>query len=232
MEGIFDFGRLLEGSILDATAGLAGITHQYGETNRYAKISIPTNDGPRIPKPAISERIQYQRHQYEPIYRGVPATTPVVGEGKPVRLLELLPADQPDIDMVCGKLHVCSLYKALAYEAISYAWGVDKAQDFPFFIATPNSSQEKVANLEAIQITPQLYAALRRIRHPSQSRFVWADQICINQMNKGEKSQQVRQMGDIYRKSTRTVVWLGEEDSDRDMIATMIESSDPDHPAI
>ncbi|GIJ84614.1 hypothetical protein Asppvi_003463 [Aspergillus pseudoviridinutans] len=197
--------------------------HRYGETNRYAKIEIPTNDGPRIPKPAILERIQYERHQYSPLYCGLPATTPVVGEGKPVRLLELLPPDQPDSDMVCGKLHVHSLDKAPAYEAISYAWGVDKAQDFPLFIAAPDSSQGKSANRKAIHITPQLYAALRRIRHPSRSRFVWADQICINQTDKAEKSQQVRQMGDIYRKATGTLIWLGEEDSDKDIIATILE---------
>jgi hypothetical protein len=220
---LHDFGTEVQRAGNDAAAGMAGTMHRYGETNRYAKIAIPTNDGPRIPKPAILEQIQYQRHQYSPLYCGVPATTPVVGEAKPVRLLELLPPDQPDSDMVCGKLHVHSLEKAPPFNAISYAWGVDKAQDFPLFVETRTSCQEDAAKREVILITPQLYAALRRIRYPSKSRFVWADQICINQMDKGEKGQQVRQMGDIYRKSTRTVVWLGEEDSDRDMIATIFE---------
>ncbi|GAB1206112.1 hypothetical protein APSETT445_004793 [Aspergillus pseudonomiae] len=207
----------------DAVAGMADMMHRYGETNRYAKIAIPTNDGPRIPKPAMLERIQYQRHLYSPLYCDVPATTSVVGEGKPVRLLELLPPDQPDSDMVCGRLHVYSLEKAPPFKAISYAWGVHRAKNFPLFIVNHDTCQEKASNREAIQITLQLYAALRRIRHPSESRFVWADQICINQMDKGEKSRQVRQMGDIYRKSTRTIVWLGEEDSDRDMIATIFD---------
>ncbi|KUL81565.1 hypothetical protein ZTR_09192 [Talaromyces verruculosus] len=219
-----DFGGVVKGRTYDTAAVLAGMMHRYGETNRYAKIAITTNDGPRIPKPAILERIQYQRHQYSPLYHGVPATTPLVGEGKPVRLLELLPPNQRDVDMVCGKLgklHVHSLEKAPPFTAISYAWGVDKAQDFPLFIVNDNTCQEKAANSEAIQITPQLYAALRRIRDPREPILVWADQICINQMDKDEKSQQVRQMGDIYRKSKLTVIWLGEEDSDKDIIETI-----------
>ncbi|KAH8595379.1 heterokaryon incompatibility, partial [Bisporella sp. PMI_857] len=99
--------------------------------------------------------------------------------------------------------------EAPEYEAISYTWGVVNTQDFPVIV------------VEAVEITHHLYAALRRLRHPTQSRFLWADQICINQVDKGEKSKQVRQMGDIYRKSKHTVIWLGEEDWDKDVIAEM-----------
>ncbi|GFG16213.1 hypothetical protein IFM5058_07846 [Aspergillus udagawae] len=219
----YDFSNEVQRVGNDAAAGMASLMHHYGETNRYAKIKITTNDGPRIPKPAILERIQYERHRYCPLYYGVPATTPVVGDGKPVRILELLPPNQLDSDMVCGNLHERSLDKPPAYEAISYAWGVDKAQDFPLFIINHDASPESATNREGILITQQLYAALRRLRYHNKSRFVWADQVCINQMDKDEKSQQVRQMGDIYRKSTRTVVWLGEEDNDKDIIATIFE---------
>ncbi|KAB5513497.1 heterokaryon incompatibility protein-domain-containing protein, partial [Coniochaeta sp. 2T2.1] len=120
-----------------------------------------------------------------------------------VRLLELLPPETTNSDLIRCKLHKCSLGKAPEYEAISYTWGVVNTQDFP------------------IIITQHLYAALRRLRHPTQSRFLWADQICINQLDKEEKGKQVRQMGDIYRKSKRTLIWLGEEDGDRDAIREM-----------
>jgi hypothetical protein len=40
----------------------------------------------------------------------------------------------------------------------------------------------------------------------------WIDAICINQQDIEEKNKQVSIMGEIYNKSTKTWVWLGEED--------------------
>jgi len=39
--------------------------------------------------------------------------------------------------------------------------------------------------------------------------YIWADQICINQRDSSEKSQQVARMRDIYEASAWTYAWLG-----------------------
>ncbi|KID85912.1 Heterokaryon incompatibility [Metarhizium guizhouense ARSEF 977] len=138
--------------------------------------------------------------------------------------MELLPPETSNGDLIRCKLHTYSLDEAPEYEAISYTWGLVNTQDFPVIVVTDTAIPDKTvepAKLEAVDITRHLYAALRRLRHPTQSRFLWADQTCINQFDKGEKSKQVRQMGDIYSKSKRTVIWLGEEDQDKDVITDM-----------
>ncbi|KAI3573980.1 heterokaryon incompatibility protein-domain-containing protein [Fusarium oxysporum f. sp. albedinis] len=202
--------------------------HHYGETNRYSKDQpIELSDGPPIEKPSTLERLQYQCHRYSPLYHDEPAATSVVGGEKPIRLLELLPPETTNSDLIRCKLHPYSLDEAPEYEAISYTWGLVNTQDFPVIVVTSTEIQDSTLDpekVEAIEITRHLYAALRRLRHPTQSRFLWADQICINQFDKGEKSKQVRQMGDIYKKSKRTVIWLGEEDGDKDVIADLFTS--------
>jgi hypothetical protein len=39
---------------------------------------------------------------------------------------------------------------------------------------------------------------------------VWVDAICIDQRNGVEKISQIRLMGDIYRRSSQVLVWLGD----------------------
>ncbi|KAH7159348.1 heterokaryon incompatibility protein-domain-containing protein [Fusarium sp. MPI-SDFR-AT-0072] len=217
----------LQKSLYVAMEVMAKPWHHYGETNRYSKEPIELSDGPPIEKPSTLGRLQYQRHQYRPLYHGEPAATSVVSGEKPIRLLELLPPEITNDDLIRCKLHTYSLDKAPEYEAISYTWGLVNTQDFPVVVVTDAATQDNTlepAKLQAVEITPHLYAALRRLRHATQSRLLWADQICINQVDKGEKSKQVRQMGDIYERSKRTVIWLGEEDGDKDVIAELFTS--------
>jgi hypothetical protein len=219
---LVNLNNAVQKTLYDATEAMVSKWHHYGETNRYSKVPIELSDGPPIEKPSIFGVLRYQRHRYSPLYHDGSTATSVIDGKKPVRLLELLPPETQNSELICCKLHTYSLDEAPEYETISYTWGVVNTQDFPVIVvtgtATQNNTQEP-AELEAVEITRHLYAALRRLRHPTQSRFLWADQICINQVDKGEKSKQVRQMGDIYTKSKRTVVWLGEEDSDKDVIA-------------
>lgn len=41
-----------------------------------------------------------------------------------------------------------------------------------------------------------------------QRRYVWIDQICIDQENKCEKSQQIRLTSEIYRCAAGMIIWL------------------------
>jgi hypothetical protein len=75
--------------------------------------------------------------------------------------------------------------------------------------------------MEALLATAHLYAALVRLRHPTEERYVWVDQLCINQGDLAEKSQQIPFMADIYQNANITVIWLGEEDEDRHNLAEL-----------
>lgn len=60
-------------------------------------------------------------------------------------------------------------------------------------------------------MTRNLHAALKRLRLPDKPRTLWVDAICINEADLVEKSRQVALMGEIYSKTTRGIIFLGEE---------------------
>lgn len=66
---------------------------------------------------------------------------------------------------------------------------------------------------QAFMITDSLYLALRRLRSISDSRFLWIDQICIDQRSTAERSEQVSIMRDIYSGATLVNAWLGPADA-------------------
>jgi hypothetical protein len=51
---------------------------------------------------------------------------------------------------------------------------------------------------------------------------VWADTICINMDDQQERTQQVRMRVDIYRRASRTCVWLGIGDENGTIAASFI----------
>jgi hypothetical protein len=87
------------------------------------------------------------------------------------------------------------------YEALSYVWGRYDLEDVDL-IELDGSPFE---------VTINLCRALYYLRLESETRDFWIDAICINQEDLNERSSQVQLMRDIYKSSTRTVVWIGEE---------------------
>lgn len=94
-----------------------------------------------------------------------------------IRLLVLEPGERSDSIELSLK-HV-TLQEDPVYEAISYAWG-----DTNDLLSISCSEQE-------LNITRSLHSALIHIRQPDRPRTLWADAICINQQDLGEKSVQV-----------------------------------------
>jgi hypothetical protein len=86
------------------------------------------------------------------------------------------------------------------YIGISYAWDRDVSVMETIFI-----------NNQPFKVSPNVYAILKAMRHPLWSRCVWIDSICINQKDNAEKASQVRNMRQIYQRTTRVVGWLGED---------------------
>lgn len=97
------------------------------------------------------------------------------------------------------------------YLAVSYVWG-DPTNLYPI-----------VCNGQIKQITRNLWDFLSQcwVRTHGElktdifseivsfGRPMWIDAVCINQSDLDEKSQQVRQMGQIYSQAARVIMWLG-----------------------
>ncbi|GKU21760.1 unnamed protein product [Fusarium langsethiae] len=83
------------------------------------------------------------------------------------------------------------------YTALSYCWG---------------NAVERVevpCDGEMLSITISLHEALVEITKSRQNEPLWIDQICINQEDMVEKSEQVSKMNVIYDKAETVVAWLG-----------------------
>ena len=85
----------------------------------------------------------------------------------------------------------------VTYCAVSYAWG-------KWSPAVPI-----MCNGVNYRVNPSLAGALKRFRHEDRDRYLWADALCINQFDVSEKSSQVRNMFNIFRKAEAVLVWLG-----------------------
>ncbi|KAJ4406180.1 hypothetical protein N0V82_010181 [Gnomoniopsis sp. IMI 355080] len=103
----------------------------------------------------------------------------------------------------------CSLEKCLLddashhereYEALSYCWGL------------PDRNASLNCSGSSLKITETMDVVLRVLRYSDKPRRLWIDQLCINQDDDEEKSQQVRSMRQIYSSAKRTLVWLGPDE--------------------
>ena len=110
-------------------------------------------------------------------------------------------------------LIVVSLDSKPEYETLSYVWG------------DQSLSNEIIANGSVIKITKNLHTALWYLRSPDVPRVMWADAICINQLNLDERSCQVQMMDDIYRQGKEVQIWLGET---VDMVSNAEHSARPE----
>jgi hypothetical protein len=67
-----------------------------------------------------------------------------------------------------------------------------------------------VVDGKSLEITATLDSALRHVRDLQRVLRVWADGICINQLDTGEKGVQLGLMGSIYELARHTIIFLGE----------------------
>ncbi|KAH8787246.1 heterokaryon incompatibility protein-domain-containing protein [Hyaloscypha finlandica] len=120
-----------------------------------------------------------------------------------IRLLELH-AGQSGDDIHCTIIHD-SLETGSTnrhYVALSYVWG------------DPTFTRSIFCNGTRFHITPKLEGALRGLRRREESRILWIDQICIDQLNNDERCAQIRIMKDIYYGADHVIAWLGESTTD------------------
>jgi len=136
---------------------------------------------------------------------------PLNPQSNDIRLLALMPGVS-DTTINCKQVNV-SLDEGVLYEALSYTWGDPKTTHFINFESMP------------FLITANLYSALQQLRPVRAPRYLWIDALCIDQINDSEKSHQVRLMGDIYKRASRVIAWLGEADENSDLAFDILNES-------
>jgi len=151
----------------------------------------PTIKGPASASPTMSTGFSYQS-----------LTAPDA-----IRLLLLQPrASSPEDEIHCKLQHTtiseCDEDLTLHYTALSYVWGSEEGKRMIF-----------VDGVE-FHVTVNLLRALRSLCHESKELPFWVDAVCIDQNNLEERGQQVGIMGAIYASAWKTIIYLGESDSE------------------
>lgn len=120
-----------------------------------------------------------------------------------IRLLKIFPSKS-------GKNHyeliTFNFHNHPPYKAISYAWGDPESSRYVSIVQGRRQGWLKVP--------VNLHAALETLRDQTEDVLVWADSVCINQQDDGEKNQQLPRIPAIYGNAGQVVVWLGVEMDD------------------
>ena len=89
-----------------------------------------------------------------------------------------------------------------AYEALSYVWGDDGRRN-EFYLADGT----------ILYLNDNLFEALQYLPQRCGTKYLWIDQICIDQSNVKEQNRQVEIMGNIYRYAYKVLIWMDADDS-------------------
>jgi hypothetical protein len=145
---------------------------------------------------------------------------PLDRNARSIRLLEIGLADDESDPVSCRLISV-SLDERPSYYALSYVWG------------DPQVTTPVILDRSKVLVTTNLELALRHLRQQRRlyPRRLWADALCINQNDIGERSHQVGLMKDIYSKAIAVFAWLGPDEDGRlgeaFRIARLIDSNVP-----
>lgn len=130
---------------------------------------------------------------------------------KPLRLLNIPRFALRNRECTAFELIYTTIQDAPQFETVSYTWGDWKKPRKLHF-----------SNGEFIHITENLHQSLPHLLNACQTDYLWIDQLCIDQLDLHERSQQVAIMGEIYATAQRTLVWLGGVTDDINVIRCLI----------
>ena len=119
-----------------------------------------------------------------------------LGQKSQIRILQLLPGSYDD--PLAGYLGPVNLDTHPSYKCLSYTWG------------EPTFTRSIEIEGKELHITPNLDAAIRRVRACDDYISIWIDAICIDQANLLERNHQVSLMRRIYSECEECVIYLGE----------------------
>lgn len=126
------------------------------------------------------------RYQYAPL-----------SSSQTIRLVQMVPAAGIAGPAKLKFLEV-SLDNAPEYIALSYHWG-DPAPACEWLYLDGKS----------LLLTNSVDEFLSHFARDHMNQLFWIDALCINQENIEEKQDQIAMMGDIYKRSSKVLVWLG-----------------------
>jgi hypothetical protein len=151
-------------------------------------------------------------HQTDEIYKDLRI------QDHQIRLLKLTLDDRGSRSTdrpIKATIDVYNTTSSLKFLAISYVWGDNPTKDGPFL----------EVNGVLVPITLSLWTCLSRLQDDHEEALIWADAICINQMDDVEKAIQVRRMGALYSKADKVIIWTGNAtEKDKDVLKLL---SDP-----
>ncbi|KAK8050970.1 hypothetical protein PG993_002355 [Apiospora rasikravindrae] len=113
-----------------------------------------------------------------------------------IRVLLLHPADNHNDPVFCS-LHHLRLGQKDEFEPLSYCWG------------DGGKMEDITIDAEPIGGPQSIVEALRQLRLQEKPRRLWIDQLCINQNDTDEKTQQVGLMSRVYSEASMVHIWLG-----------------------
>lgn len=134
---------------------------------------------------------------------GAPYEYSTLAHHDSIRIVELFPSKTQESPLQSELVHTRlsdGFDGSNGYTALSYVWGIVK-----------ESHPLQIGN-KCLLIGANLDAALRHLRRHDRPIRVWADAICINQLDISERNHQVRQMRSIYSSARDTVIYLGNQD--------------------
>lgn len=144
-----------------------------------------------------------QEYQYRPLDRN----------SNQIRLLQVDKADETDAPLILQLRHAV-LGAEDKFSALSYTWG-EESPLFPILIR-----EKGLASLRTLFVRLNLYEFLHAARRSSRSwgiKWIWIDQICINQEDHIERCHQVKQMHSLYSTAQATIIWPGRSFVDEDL---------------
>jgi hypothetical protein len=123
---------------------------------------------------------------------------------------------------------VFPLDHAPPYRALSYTWGPPLPGQPPY--ADTGKRPIRVAGGRLL-VLPNLRDALAQLQENFRRsgifregpRYLWIDELCINQDDVFERAAQVSVMDRVYSQAAQTVVWLGNADGDTTKARKLLE---------
>lgn len=106
--------------------------------------------------------------------------------------VDVFPVEFTDMDGV----GITGTSEVVNYVALSHVWG------------TRHDQTTILCNGQTIAVPCRLKDALCYLHNQTSNRYIWVDELCINQSDTTEKASQVRNMLRIFEKASKVIAWI------------------------
>jgi hypothetical protein len=96
------------------------------------------------------------------------------------------------------------------FYAVSYTWGDPPATESLYINGTVLKIRKNLFHFFEVLTTKHMK---KNERYKGDNIWLWADQVCVNQLFSEERNHQVQMMGSIFSQAVEVLVWLGDDKS-------------------